>query len=267
MGIRIPDHFLDVDTGSLGSVLGDMLAKTEAVILAERPDALLVLGDTNSCIAALMARRMQVPVYHMEAGNRCFDPNVPEETNRRIVDHVADFNLVYTEHARRNLLAEGLHPRRILLTGSPMSEVLTHHADQFAASTVLADLGLHRREFLLVSAHREENVDSPARLSALLDCLAAAQRAYRPADARLHPPAHSQAARRAAGRHRTGGPRRHHLAHAAGVRGLRAAATGGARACCPTPARSARSPRCWRSPRSRCATRSSGPRPWTPARS
>ncbi|MCA0437443.1 MAG: UDP-N-acetylglucosamine 2-epimerase (non-hydrolyzing) [Austwickia sp.] len=178
MGIRRPDRFLEVDTGSLGTVLGGVLAKTEEAILAEKPDALLVLGDTNSCIAALMARRMKVPVYHMEAGNRCFDLNVPEETNRRMVDHVSDYNLVYTEHARRNLLAEGMHPRRILLTGSPMKEVLAHHREQFAASTVLADSGLTRREFLLVSAHREENVDSPARLSALLDALVAAQRAY-----------------------------------------------------------------------------------------
>lgn len=178
LGIRKPDRFLEVDTGSLGAVLGGVLAKTEEAILAEKPDALLVLGDTNSCIAALMARRMKVPVYHMEAGNRCFDLNVPEETNRRMVDHVSDYNLVYTEHARRNLLAEGVPPRRILLTGSPMKEVLQHHAAQFEASTVLADQGLRRREFLLVSAHREENVDSPARLSALVDCLEAAQRAY-----------------------------------------------------------------------------------------
>ncbi|GAB76751.1 UDP-N-acetylglucosamine 2-epimerase (non-hydrolysing) [Austwickia chelonae] len=178
MGIRKPDRFLEVDTSSLGAVLGGVLTKVEQAILEESPDALLVLGDTNSCIAAVMARRMRVPVYHMEAGNRCFDLNVPEETNRRMVDHVSDYNLVYTEHARRNLLAEGMHPRRILLTGSPMKEVLDHHAAQFAASTVLADLGLTRREFLLVSAHREENVDSPARLEALLDCLEAAQRAY-----------------------------------------------------------------------------------------
>ena len=139
-----------------------------------RPDALLVLGDTNSCIAALMARRMQVPVYHMEAGNRCFDLNVPEETNRRLVDHVADFNLVYTEHARRNLLAEGLHPRRIMLTGSPMREVLEHYRPAIDASTVLARLGPRAAGgYFLVSAHREENVDDPARLGRLLDCLRA----------------------------------------------------------------------------------------------
>ncbi len=178
MGIRKPDRFLDVDTGSLGTVLGGVLTATERAIRDVRPDAFLVLGDTNSCIAALMARRMGVPVYHMEAGNRCFDLNVPEETNRRMVDHISDYNLVYTEHARRNLLAEGMHPQRIALTGSPMKEVLLHHAAQFDASPVLGELGLTRREFLLVSAHREENIDHPARLGALLDCLEAAQRAY-----------------------------------------------------------------------------------------
>lgn len=175
LGIRTPDHFLEVDTSSLGHVLGDTLIKSEAVLRAERPDAVLVLGDTNSCIAAVMAKRMRIPVYHMEAGNRCFDENVPEETNRRLVDHVADFNLCYTEHARRNLLAEGLHPRRILLTGSPMKEVLDHHRAAIEASTAPADLGLDPRGYLLVSAHREENVDDPARLEALLRCLVAAR--------------------------------------------------------------------------------------------
>ena len=173
LGLRRPDHFLAVDTSSLGRMLGDTLTKVEEVILAERPDALLVLGDTNSCISAVIAKRLRVPVYHMEAGNRCFDDNVPEETNRKLVDHVADFNLVYTEHARRNLLAEGLHPRRILLTGSPMKEVLEHHRDGFAASTVVQDLSLEPGGYILVSAHREENVDDPRRLSALLDCLEA----------------------------------------------------------------------------------------------
>ncbi|MDO5629407.1 MAG: UDP-N-acetylglucosamine 2-epimerase (non-hydrolyzing) [Mobilicoccus sp.] len=175
LGIRTPDHFLEVDTSSLGRVLGETLIKAEQVLAAEQPDAVLILGDTNSAIAAIMAKRMRIPVYHMEAGNRCFDENVPEETNRRLVDHVADFNLVYTEHARRNLLAEGLHPRRILLTGSPMKEVLDHHAEAFAASTAPTDLGLDRQGYLLVSAHREENVDDPARLGSLLRCLVAAR--------------------------------------------------------------------------------------------
>ncbi|SCL31945.1 UDP-N-acetylglucosamine 2-epimerase (non-hydrolysing) [Micromonospora pallida] len=171
--LRRPDRFLDVDTSSLGRTLGGVLVGMEQAIAELRPDALLVLGDTNSCIAALMARRMRVPVYHMEAGNRCFDLNVPEETNRRLVDHVADFNLVYTEHARRNLLAEGLHPRRILHTGSPMREVLDHHRPDIDGSAILDQLGLTLGGYFLVSAHREENVDAPARLGRLLDCLRA----------------------------------------------------------------------------------------------
>jgi len=171
LGLRQPDHRLDVDTSSLGSLLGDILRETERVLQDEQPDAFLVLGDTNSAVSAVMAKRMRIPVYHMEAGNRCFDENVPEETNRRLVDHVADFNLVYTEHARRNLLAEGLHPRRILLTGSPMREVLDHYRAEIDASDVIERLGLEPDGYLLVSAHREENVDSPMRLRALIDCL------------------------------------------------------------------------------------------------
>lgn len=169
--LRAPDHFLNVDTSSLGTVLGETLIKTEQVLMEERPDAVLVLGDTNSCIALLMAKRMKIPTYHMEAGNRCFDENVPEETNRRLVDHVADFNLAYTEHARRNLLAEGLHPRRVIVTGSPMREVLEHYRPQIDASGALRALGLEPRRYFLVSAHREENVDPPERLQMLLDCL------------------------------------------------------------------------------------------------
>ncbi|MDP5183836.1 UDP-N-acetylglucosamine 2-epimerase (non-hydrolyzing) [Blastococcus sp. BMG 814] len=171
LSLRQPDHALDVDTSSLGAVLGDTLRKTERVIQQETPDAFLVLGDTNSAISAVMAKRMRVPVYHMEAGNRCFDENVPEETNRRLVDHVADFNLVYSEHARRNLLAEGVHPRRIMHTGSPMREVLEHYRPRIEGSDVLARLDLDSGGYFLVSAHRQENVDSPARLQALVHCL------------------------------------------------------------------------------------------------
>lgn len=173
LGLRAPDHYLGVDTASLGAVLGGVLIETEKVLLQERPDAVLVLGDTNSCIATVMAKRMKIPTYHMEAGNRCFDENVPEETNRRLVDHVADFNLAYTEHARRNLLAEGLQPRRMIVTGSPMREVLEHFGDRIAASDILTRLGLQSGGYFLVSAHREENVDSPVRLRQLLDCLRA----------------------------------------------------------------------------------------------
>lgn len=178
LGVRKPDHFLEVDTSSLGAVLGGTLMKSEQVMLAEKPDAVLVLGDTNSCIAAVMAKRLRIPTYHMEAGNRCFDENVPEETNRRLVDHVADFNLVYTEHARRNLLAEGLHPRRILKTGSPIREVIESYFDQIKASNVLAERGLEEGKYFLVSAHREENVDHPERLKALLAGLVAVQQAF-----------------------------------------------------------------------------------------
>jgi UDP-N-acetyl-L-fucosamine synthase len=186
--LRPPDRYLGVDTSSLGHVLGGTLIGVEEVLHELRPDALLVLGDTNSCIAALMARRMHIPVFHMEAGNRCFDANVPEETNRRLVDHVSDFNLVYTEHARRNLLAEGLHPRRILLTGSPMAEVLDYYAPEIAASTVLERLQLEPSGYLLVSAHREETVDNPDRLRELLSTLAAAGKQYdRPVLVSTHP--------------------------------------------------------------------------------
>ena len=173
LGIREPDHYLNVDTSSLGAVLGDTLRKIEQVLTDVKPDGLLVLGDTNSAIAALIAKRMFIPVYHMEAGNRSFDENVPEETNRRMVDHISDFNLPYTEHARRNLLAEGLSPRRISVSGSPMGEVLDYYAEAIDGSNALAELDVTPGEFFLVSAHRQENVDSPERLGALLETLKA----------------------------------------------------------------------------------------------
>lgn len=171
LGVRKPDHFLGVDTASLGAVLGGILIGTEQALKAERPDALLVLGDTNSAIAAIMARRMKVPIYHMEAGNRSFDRNVPEETNRRLVDHISDFNLVYTEHARRHLLSEGMQHRRIYLTGSPMREVLDHYRDRIEASDILGRLDLEKGRYFIVSMHREENVDSKPRLAALVATL------------------------------------------------------------------------------------------------
>jgi UDP-N-acetyl-L-fucosamine synthase len=171
LGMRRPDHFLDSGGGTLGETLGKILIESERVIDAERPDAVLVLGDTNSAVSAIMARRMKVPVYHMEAGNRSFDRNVPEETNRKLVDHIADFNLVYTEHARRHLLSEGIQHRRIYLTGSPMREVLEHYKPQIVKSDVLDRLDLKRRNYFIVSLHREENVDSSARLLQLADTL------------------------------------------------------------------------------------------------
>jgi UDP-N-acetylglucosamine 2-epimerase (non-hydrolysing) len=169
--IRTPDLYLDVDTSTLGAVLGDTLAKIEKVFLQHKADAVLILGDTNSAISAVLAKRMHIPVYHMEAGNRSFDENVPEETNRRLVDHVADFNLPYTEHARRNLLAEGLPPRRIMVSGSPMREVLDYYMKKIQASNVLTTLELEQQKYFLVSAHRQENVDSPERLKDLIETL------------------------------------------------------------------------------------------------
>ena len=166
--LRRPDHFLDIDTSSLGSAVGDILRKTEAILKTEKPDGLLVLGDTNSCLSAYMAKRMHIPVFHMEAGNRSFDFNVPEETNRRIIDHIADYNLVYTEHARRHLLSEGLQHRRIYLTGSPMREVLEYYKPKIDNSDILLSLGLQQNNYFVVSTHREENVDNPENLKKIL---------------------------------------------------------------------------------------------------
>jgi UDP-N-acetylglucosamine 2-epimerase (non-hydrolysing) len=166
--LREPDHFLGVQSDTIGGQIGKILIGTESVIRAERPDAVLILGDTNSALSAIIAKRYKVPVFHMEAGNRCFDENVPEEINRRIVDHIADVNLCYTDHARRYLLAEGAAPGRVFVTGSPMAEVLENHADQIEASGVLEELKLTSHRFLVVSCHREENVESPSRLDALV---------------------------------------------------------------------------------------------------
>lgn len=178
LGVRKPDHFLGTGGGSLGETLGKILIESERVIHEEKPDAVLVLGDTNSAIAAIMARRMKIPIYHMEAGNRSFDRNVPEETNRKIVDHISDFNLVYTEHARRHLLSEGIQHRRIYLTGSPMREVLDHYRAGIEASDVVQRLNLSRRGYFIVSLHREENVDNSARLRILVDTLNALAKRY-----------------------------------------------------------------------------------------
>ncbi len=169
--LRKPDYFLNVDTSSLGSAVGDIIRKTEEVLIKEKPDALLVLGDTNSCLSAYMAKRMHIPVFHMEAGNRSFDFNVPEEVNRRIIDHIADFNLVYTEHARRHLISEGLPHRRIYLTGSPMKEVLDYYRPKIEASLIIKNLELRIKNYFIVSVHREENVDNPENLQKIITVL------------------------------------------------------------------------------------------------
>ncbi len=171
--LRKPDYYLNVDTTSFGTVMGDTLKKSEEVFLKEKPDAVMILGDTNSAIAAVVAERMHIPVYHMEAGNRSFDNNVPEELNRKMVDHVATFNLPYNDYSMRNLLSEGIHPRFIHKTGSPMREIYEHYKDKIAASDVVERLGLKKGEYFLVSLHRQENVDSPERLKLALESLIA----------------------------------------------------------------------------------------------
>ena len=171
LNVRKPDYFLGVDHSSLGAVMGNIIISIEKVLKEERPDAVLILGDTNSSIAGIMAKRMKIPIYHMEAGNRCFDLNVPEEINRRVIDHISDFNLVYTEHARRHLLSEGLSHRRIYLTGSPMKEVLLTHMNSIQSSKILTQLGLEQEGYFIASIHREENVDNKGNLSLLLRSL------------------------------------------------------------------------------------------------
>lgn len=169
--LRKPDFFLNVDVTSLEASVGDIIRKSGELLRSEQPDALLVLGDTNSCLSAYMAKRLHIPIFHMEAGNRCFDFNVPEEINRRIIDHIADYNLVYTEHARRHLISEGLPHRRIYLTGSPMNEVLNYYKPKIEASKVLDTLGLEEGKYFVVSVHREENVDNHDNLKKILQVL------------------------------------------------------------------------------------------------
>jgi UDP-N-acetyl-L-fucosamine synthase len=186
--LRKPDHFLNVDTSSLGSAVGGIICKTEEVLKEEKPDALLVLGDTNSCLSAYIAKRMHIPVFHMEAGNRSFDFNVPEEINRRIIDHIADFNLVYTEHARRHLLSEGLPHRRIYLTGSPMKEVLDYYKPKIQKSIILSELKLETGNYFIVSTHREENVDNPENLQKIIHVLNSLAKEYKlPVIVSTHP--------------------------------------------------------------------------------
>jgi UDP-N-acetylglucosamine 2-epimerase (non-hydrolysing) len=171
LGIRKPDHFLNAAGGSAAETIGKIIAAVDGVLVAEQPDALLVLGDTNSCLSVIPAKRRKVPIFHMEAGNRCFDLRVPEETNRRIVDHTADINLTYSSIAREYLLREGLPPDQVIKTGSPMFEVLTHYRAGIEASNVLERLGLQEGQFFVVSAHREENIDSDKNFGKLVQTL------------------------------------------------------------------------------------------------
>ena len=171
LGIRKPDYFLEAVGNTAAETIGLIIGHVDAALREINPDAVLILGDTNSCLAAISAKRQKIPVFHMEAGNRCFDQRVPEEINRRIIDHISDINLPYSTIAREYLLREGLPPDRIIKTGSPMYEVLHHYLPQIEASDVLTRLGLTVGEYYVVSAHREENVDSPAQFTALINML------------------------------------------------------------------------------------------------
>ncbi len=169
--LRPPDRYLQAAGATPAETMGNVIARADGVLREERPDAVLVLGDTNSCLAAIAAKRLRIPVFHMEAGNRCFDERVPEEINRRIVDHVADVNLPYSDISRQYLLAEGLPADRVIKTGSPMLEVLHHYRPRIEASAILSELGLEPGAFFVVSAHREENVDDPRQLGLFVEML------------------------------------------------------------------------------------------------
>jgi UDP-N-acetylglucosamine 2-epimerase (non-hydrolysing) len=188
LGLRKPDHFLEAAGANAAETIGQVIARVDGVLEKERPEALLVLGDTNSCLSVIPAKRRRIPVFHMEAGNRCFDMRVPEEINRRIVDHVADINLTYSEHSRRYLLAEGMRGDRVIKTGSPMKEVLDFHRAGIEASDIHARLGLEPGRYFTVSIHREENVDDAAHMSSLVGALnALAERYGHPLVFSVHP--------------------------------------------------------------------------------
>ncbi|MFZ3102567.1 MAG: UDP-N-acetylglucosamine 2-epimerase (non-hydrolyzing) [Desulfitobacteriaceae bacterium] len=169
--LREPDYYLDSVGKNLGETMGNIIARSYEVLQKEMPDALLILGDTNSALSAISAKRLKVPIFHMEAGNRCFDQNVPEEINRKIVDHISDINLPYTEHSRRNLLSEGFRKEHIFVTGSPMQEVLKEHMEKIDDSDVLNRLGIGVGKYILVSAHREENIDHEANFLSLMTAI------------------------------------------------------------------------------------------------
>ena len=186
--IRQPDYHLSCPGETLGDTMGNILSASYRILQKEAPDALLVLGDTNSALSVISAKRLKIPIFHMEAGNRCFDLNVPEEINRRIVDHVSDVNLAYTEHARRYLLAEGLPREYIFVTGSPMAEVLLHYREKIEASDILDRLGLEKGRYLVVSAHREENIDGDSAFFGLMRAINAAAQTYQmPVVFSVHP--------------------------------------------------------------------------------
>jgi len=169
--LRKPDYELNVKSDTLGGLIGNILKQSEDVMVKERPDALLILGDTNSSLSAIIAKRMKIPIFHMEAGNRSFDDNVPEEINRKITDHISDYNLAYTENSRRYLVEEGIHPGSIYVTGSPLTEVFEKFRDKIENSDILEKLNLEKDKFFVVSTHREENVDNPSNIKELFESL------------------------------------------------------------------------------------------------
>lgn len=179
LGIRKPDHFLEAVGASAAETIGQVIIKADEVFEAEQPDAVMFYGDTNSCLAVIAAKRRKIPVFHMEAGNRCFDQRVPEELNRKVLDHLSDINLVLTEHARRYLMAEGIRPETIIKTGSHMQEVLDYYMPKIRQSDVVSRMGLESHRFFIVSAHREENVDSPENLLDLVETLNALASEYK----------------------------------------------------------------------------------------
>jgi len=178
LGLREPDFYLDAVGDDLGSTIGNIIDKSYKLMVKERPDAVLVLGDTNSCLSVIGAKRLHIPIFHMEAGNRCFDECLPEETNRRIVDVISDVNMCYSEHARRYLNASGVARERTYVTGSPMAEVLTAHLKEIEASSILKELGLEKGRYILLSAHREENIDTKENFESLFTAINAIAEKY-----------------------------------------------------------------------------------------
>ena len=186
--IRKPDYYLDVVGENLGETIGSIITKSYEIMAEIKPDALLILGDTNSALSAIAAKRLKIPIFHMEAGNRCFDENLPEETNRRIVDHISDVNLPYTEHARRYLLAEGCRKEHIYVTGSPMREVIEAHRKKIEASKVLEQLEIEEKKYIVLSAHREENIDHQEHFNSLMNAINSLAIEYRmPVIYSVHP--------------------------------------------------------------------------------